>query len=162
MNADAFRQLYDYHFRENRKIWDLYISRLSDEQFTQPVDYSHGSVRDQIAHLTRVDDAWFIPLRGLDFDDMPDPDDLTDRESLRAYAETVEQNIRDYLATLQDEELFEKPYPPGEDEDLILWQVLFHVVNHATDHRAQIMRAVSDMGIETYPQDFVFYAYENG
>jgi len=24
------------------------------------------------------------------------------------------------------------------------------------------MRAVSDMGIETCPQDFVFYAYENG
>src|SRR5690606_41358039 len=104
---------------------------------TQPVADTRDSLPDLLWLLPLVDDAWSIPLRGLDFDDMPDPDDLTDRESLRAYAETVERNIRDYLATLQDEELFEKPYPPGEDEDLILWQVLFHVVNHATDHRAQ-------------------------
>jgi uncharacterized damage-inducible protein DinB len=37
MNADAFRHFYDYHFAENRKIWDMIMS-LSQEQFTQPVD----------------------------------------------------------------------------------------------------------------------------
>ncbi len=50
MNAHAFRHFYAYHFTENRKLWDNYITLLSPEQFTQPVDYSHGSVRDQIVH----------------------------------------------------------------------------------------------------------------
>jgi uncharacterized damage-inducible protein DinB len=57
MNADAFRHLYDYHFAENRKIWDAYITPLSQEQFTQAVSYSHGSVRNQIVHLMEVDEV---------------------------------------------------------------------------------------------------------
>ncbi len=40
MNADAFRQFYEYHFTENCKIWDTHIVALSQEQFTQPVEYS--------------------------------------------------------------------------------------------------------------------------
>ena len=56
MNANAFRHFYDYHFAENRKIWDRYVTQLSHEQFTQQADYSHGSVRDQIVHLMSVDE----------------------------------------------------------------------------------------------------------
>jgi hypothetical protein len=43
MNANAFRHFYDYHFAENRKLWEEYIVPLTEEQFTQPVSYSHGS-----------------------------------------------------------------------------------------------------------------------
>ena len=39
MNANAFRHFYDYHFAENRKIWDRYVTPLSYEKFTQHVDY---------------------------------------------------------------------------------------------------------------------------
>ena len=40
-------------------------------------------------------------------------------------------------------------------------KVLIHVVNHATDHRAQTLRQLADLGVKTYPQDYVFYAYEH-
>ncbi|MGE5141351.1 MAG: DinB family protein, partial [Rudaea sp.] len=65
MNAIAFRHFYDYHFAENRKIWDSYVTPLSYEQFTQHVDYSHGSIRDQIVHLMGADELWFSELRGV-------------------------------------------------------------------------------------------------
>jgi len=89
MNANAFRHFYDYNFAENRKIWEHYVTPLSQEQFTQNVGYSHG------------------------------------------------------------------------DEDLILWQVLLHVVNHGTDHRAQLLRLLNDLGVRTTSQDYIFYVYEN-
>ena len=66
MNAAAFRHFYDYHFTENRTIWDRYITQLSYEQFTQPVSYSLGSVRDQIVHLMSVEEIWFSELRGVE------------------------------------------------------------------------------------------------
>jgi hypothetical protein len=40
MNTNAFRHLYDYHFAENRKIWDKYISSLTQEQFTKEMNYA--------------------------------------------------------------------------------------------------------------------------
>lgn len=159
MNADAFRHFYDYHFAQNRKIWDSYVIQLSAEQFTQGVDYSRGSIRDQLFHLMSVDDAWFSGLRGIEIAEPLNPADFPDRESIRAHWDNVEHNMRDYLAKLRDDMLFEKPLD-GEDKDLILWQVLLHVVNHGTDHRAQLLRLLNDLGVQTTYQDYIFYVYE--
>jgi uncharacterized damage-inducible protein DinB len=161
MNADAFRHFYEYHFAENRKIWDTHIMALSQEQFTQPVAYSMGSVRNQIVHLMSVDDNWFSELRGVEMQEPYNPADPNDRTLIRAYWDAVEQNMRGYLAALRDDMLFQKPFADGEDKDLILWQVLLHVANHGTDHRAQILRLLNDLGAKTGPQDYIFYVYDN-
>ena len=107
MNADAFRHFYNYHFSENRKLWDRYVTSLSYEQFMQPVNYSHGSVRDQIVHLIHVDDAWFSDLQGVESSESLSPEDYNDRDSIRAHWDNVEQNMRDYLAKLRDDMLFD-------------------------------------------------------
>jgi uncharacterized damage-inducible protein DinB len=160
MNADAFRQFYEYHFTENHKIWDTCIMSLSQEQFTQPSSYSVGSVRNQLVHMMNCDDYWFSALRGiLDREDL-NPDDFNDRSTLRAHWDTVEQSMRGYLAKLKDEDLFVKPFPGTGDDKLILWQVLLQVGNHGTDHRAQLLRLLSDLGVETGPQDYIFYVFE--
>jgi len=161
MNADAFRHFYAYHFAENRKLWDRYITSLSDEQFTQNATYAHGSVRNQVVHLISADDTWFSALRGVEIPESLDPADFDDRDLLRARWDQVEQKQRAYLAQLGDEMLFEKPFAEGEDKDLILWQVLLHVANHGTDHRAQLLRLLNDLGVKTEAQDYIFYVYEN-
>ena len=161
MNANAFRHFYDYHFNENHKVWN-YVTSLSFEQFTQPVAYSHGSVRDQIVHLIEAEDMWFSELRDVSPSEPLPPADADDREVIRAYWDNIEQNIRAYLAELRDEMLFDKPIKePEEDKDLIVWQVLLHVANHATDHRAQLLRVLHDLGVETIYQDYIFYVYDH-
>lgn len=161
MNADAFRHFYAYHFAENRKLWDEYISQLSDEQFTQSQSYSHGSVRNQIVHMMSVDDTWFSPLRGEAVPEPLDPASFADRESIRQEWDAIEGRMREYLSGLEDDMLSDKPFPEGEDENLILWQVLLHVVNHGTDHRAQVLRLLNDLGVKTASQDYIFYVYDN-
>jgi len=160
MNADAFRHFYEYHFAENRKLWDRYVTHLSDEQFTQHMDYSRGSVRDQILHLISCDTSWFSGLRGVEIPDDLNPADCPDRESICAHWDKVEEMMRGYLAELRDEMLFDTPLE-GEDKDLILWQVLLHVVNHGTDHRAQLLRQLNELGVKTEYQDYIFHVYEN-
>lgn len=160
MNADAFRHFYAYHLAENRKIWDQGVMALTDEQFNQDVDYAHGSVRSQVIHLMSVDEAWFSDLRGVEIPESLEPARLADRPAIRAYWDRVEQFMRAYLDALRDEMLFDKPLE-GEDAHLILWQVLLHVVNHGTDHRAQLLRTLHDLGVQTEAQDYIFYVYEN-
>lgn len=161
MNADSFRYLYNYHFAENRKLWDMCLD-LSYKAFVQPDSYSQGSVRDQIVHLIEADHVWFSSLIGGDFPAPFPPGSSDDREAIRAYWDQVERKVRIYLADLQDDMLFKRPIEePEEDRVLILWQVLLHVANHGTDHRAQLLRQLHDLGIETKWQDFIFYAYEH-
>jgi uncharacterized damage-inducible protein DinB len=165
MNANAFRHFYGYHFTENRKIWDEYITPLSYEQFIQDASYSHGSVRNQVVHLMNVDDIWFSELQDIENPSLYKPADFDDRKIIRAHWDSVEQGMCTYLAKLRDDMLFEKPIPEeiagGEDKDLILWQVLLHVVNHGTDHRAQLLRLLNDLGVKTTSQDYIFYVYEH-
>jgi uncharacterized damage-inducible protein DinB len=162
MNADAFRHFYNYHFHENRKLWDSYITPLSFEQFTQHSDYSHGSVRDQVVHMISADDVWFSQLRGtVDTTSFP-PVDFDDRDLIRAHWDRIEQMMRETLENLRDEMLFTKPFPDHEEDHVLtMWQTLLHVVNHGTDHRAQLLRQLSDLGVKTAYQDYIFYTYEH-
>jgi uncharacterized damage-inducible protein DinB len=162
MNANAFRHFYEYHFTENRKIWDSYIASLPYEQFIQDVGYSHGSVREQIIHLMSVDEVWFSELQGVEPSESLPSANFDDREHIRSHWDDIEKRMRNYLAELQDDTIFEKPIKePEEDKDLIVWQVLLHVVNHGTDHRAQLLRLLNDLGIKTESQDYIFYVYDH-
>ena len=162
MNADVFRHLFGYHFAENRKIWDEYIAPLAHEKFAQEASYSHGSVRDQIVHLLDVDDVWFSVLQSLEPLEPIPPAVGDDRTVIRAHWDRVEQRMRYYLEALRDDMLFAKPIKePEEDRNLIVWQVLLHVVNHGTDHRAQLLRLLNDLGVKTTAQDYIFYVYDH-
>lgn len=163
MNADAFRHLYAYHFSSNRHIWDQSIMGLTEEQFLQENAYSLGSIRNHLIHIINVDEAWFSDIRRvpLQIAEWPKHKDMMDRQAIRAYGDAVEQDMRAYLDTLEDAMLFEKPIDSGEDKDLFLWQILLQVANHGTDHRAQILRLLHDLGVKTDAQDYIFYAYDH-
>jgi len=162
MNANAFRHFYGYHFAENRAMWDNCIMPLSWEQFTQDVRYSHGSIREQVIHLMSVDDVWFNELQGVAPSELLPPANFDDREVIRAHWDTIEQRMQAYLAGLRDDMLSSRLIKePEEDKDLMTWQVLLHVVNHGTDHRAQILRVLNDLGVRTTSQDYIFYVYEH-
>ena len=160
MNADAFRHFFEYHFKENHSLWECYITQLSHEQFIEDVDYSHGSIRDQIVHLMNVDRTWFTGLRGGKIPEPLNPASFSDREAIRHLWDKIEQEMCEYLDSLSDDMLLEQPLE-GEDKKLYTWQVLLHVVNHGTDHRAQMLRVLNDFGIKTTSQDYIFFVYEN-
>jgi uncharacterized damage-inducible protein DinB len=81
---------------------------------------------------------------------------------IRARWDNIEGMMRAYLAGLTDEMLEARPITdPEEDKELIVWQVLLHVANHGTDHRAQLLRLLHDLGVKTEGQDYIFYVYDN-
>jgi uncharacterized damage-inducible protein DinB len=109
-----------------------------------------------------MDDLWFSDLSCDEPSELLPPTGFDDRAIIRDLWDKVEQSMWDYLVDLQDEMLFDKPIKePKEDRDLMTWQVLLHVVNHGTDHRAQILRVLNDLGVKTSSQDYIFYVYEN-
>ena len=154
MKAEHFRKLYVYHFALNRKIWDQCISGLTQEQFKKKLDYSTGSIRNQAVHIMNVDNSWFFSLRGLESPGYTNPVHLSTKEKVRTRWDEVEAEMQDYLDGLTDEDVY-RPFEQG----LEVWQVLFHVLNHGTDHRAQMLAMLNQIGVETFPQDYVHYLF---
>ncbi|MBE2271224.1 MAG: hypothetical protein IAE80_23520, partial [Anaerolinea sp.] len=38
-----------------------------------------------------------------------------------------------------------------------MWKLMLHVVNHGTDHRAQVLAMLHSLGAPTFAQDMVFH-----
>lgn len=155
MNAAVFRRLFNYHFAANRRLWEHILAEASRDILYRPLSYSHGAIHSQLVHMMSVDERWFAGLAGEDTPESLDPADFHDLVALRAHWDRVERKMRAVLGRLTDERLRE-PYTPG----LVVWQVLFHVLNHGTDHRAQVLAMLDGLGVPTYPQDYIFYALD--
>jgi len=149
---DLIRTYLDYNDALHRRMWESILT-LSDEKFVTEINYSHGSVRNQMVHLAGVDGRW---LRGLK--ELPDargfrPDPASYPTGPSAYElwDSVAQEVKEYAAALDEAALVSTPqgmYGPR-------WQVLLHMVNHGTDHRAQVLCILHDFGAPTFDQDLI-------
>jgi len=159
MSVDLVRHFLNYYMNENRTLWDKYIVPLPDEQFIQPSEYSMGSIRNQVVHLINAERTWLSSLRGQDLPEWFDAEEFTDKQMIRDAWDIVEADMRDYVASLTDE-IIESTLK-RKSKELIIGRILLHLVNHSTDHRAQILRQLHDVGVETSAQDYIFYVYKN-
>lgn len=163
MNADYFRKLFDYNFWAHRRVWDCAM-QLNDEQFTRHSDYSIGSVHQQIAHTIGAEWLWLQRLKGVSPEAVPGAEAYPTREMMRAAWDQVEVDWRDYLNELTDADLnTTKTYISvtlKEQRQNELWLILAHVVNHSTDHRAQTLAQIYQVGGATIAQDLIFYSWE--
>ncbi len=159
MNVAMFGKHLDYMFYMDRKVWDL-ILKLSDEQFNAPNDYSLGSVHEQVVHIMSVQKVWYARIHGTQ-NTMQTAADYPTLESIRAHWDNVEQLWRTYVDHLTDDMLMSVVVAQtsrGEVFHERVWEIMMHVVNHSTDHRAQLLAAMHRVGGETMPQDWIYYS----
>ena len=165
MNIDYIRELYDAHYHINNKVWDC-VAALTDEQFKQELDYSQGAIYNQMFHLLAAEFFWFSTMKAgkqLPWQELPDREKYPTFEAVRALYGEVETMVRDYLATLTEEDL-EKPityvFQDGVQRETKYWQHIMQMYSHGVDHRAQILAMLHQLGAPTVGQDYIGYVWE--
>lgn len=162
MMLTAVRTLVDYHYAAYEQVWSS-VMELSREQFVQERDYSLGSVRNQLVHVMNVDDRWLSRLQQQQPTQVLEFADFKDQQSVRQEWGSIRQRVQEYVLGLSREQLertVELHFPGrGGRHDNTRWQILLHVVNHGTDHRAQILALLHDLGGETFEQDLILHLW---
>lgn len=153
MTPDDFRRLYDYHYALNHLLWARGVVPLTAEQFRRRLPYSLGSVRNQVVHMMNMEDRWFAALRGATVPGILNPVHFGTAAVVRARWDSVERDTHTYLSDLKDDDL-RRPIT----EHMAVWEVLWHVLNHGTDHRAQTLAMLAQLGVATFPQDYALFA----
>lgn len=160
MDKDYLIRLFDYNFWAHRRVWDC-VMQLTDEQFKHERDYSIGSIYIHCLHTMAVEHWWFHFMKTGELDFF-EPEDYPHRIAIRARWDTVEADIRAYLEALTPAELEREVRPPfWEDgrQPIKVWEAIFQVLNHSTDHRAQILAELHTLGAPTVGQDFLDYLF---
>jgi uncharacterized damage-inducible protein DinB len=152
--------LYDYNYWANRRILRA-AANLTEEQFLASTPLSWGSVRDVLAHTLSAEWAWRVRCQeGLAPTSLLDPAELPTLAALQSRWHDEEHAMRAYVSGLTDAEINSiKPYrsTKGQPFAQVLWQILVHVVNHGTQHRAEVAHVLTGYGYSPGDIDFIVY-----
>ncbi len=148
MNLEELRTLIDYHYWARDRVLDA-ASALTPDQLTRDMGNSFRSVRDTLAHLYGAEWAWCSRWNGVSPTAFPDHP-LPDVAALRARWTELEANVRAVVDRMGGEGLdrtIEYKMLNGDTRSSVFWQMVQHVVNHASYHRGQVTTMLRQMGV---------------
>jgi len=160
VTADEIRTLFDYNYWANGKILTA-AAGMGAEELSAPASLSHGSLLATLVHTLAVE--WMWRTRCEKGDSPPryiPPERFLGVESVRVAWAEEEKATRAFLGALTDGRLNEPvryASRRGEGREAVLWQVLVHVVNHGTHHRAEAGLRLAELGRPPGDLDFLLY-----
>ena len=161
MTPEAIRRLYGYTYWAFEGVWNC-LNQLNDEQFTRSLDYSMGSLRNQMVHVMSGTRRWIDRIRGEPISAHLSFEQYDTQAKVREKWDTSKEEVLSYVLSLSGADLDElvKWEIVGRrlKQSNRRWELLLHVANHATDHRAQILAMMHyEYRVKTVEQDMLFY-----
>jgi len=161
MTAQEARTHIRYSGWASRKLVEA-AANLTPEQRTRPMSVSHESLQKTLAHIYFADSIWYTrtvdPSRPV-----PNPDEIPSIETLTEWWSSLQMNWEKWADSISDADLqrtAQYKQRDGTPYETPLWQILMHVVNHATLHRGQVMALFRQLGAKPPATDLIFYYRE--
>ena len=162
MDVSYFSMLYEYDYWANERILRA-AENASAAQFLAATE-SRWSLRRTLVHTLSAEWLWLSRWRGVSPTTGLNERDFPTVESIRARWRAVEQDLRAFLAALNDEELkrvVQYTNTRGQSPAFPLWQLMAHVVNHGTQHRAEAAALLTDWGYSPGDMDLTLFLQES-
>jgi len=139
MNSDYLRLLIDFHYWARDRALGA-VELLTPEQYARPMGSSFSSIRDTLNHIYLAEWIWYSRWNGVSPTSFPS-DEIPDLATLRSKWSELEGKVRAYLDAAGEsgmDRVIEYRLMSGTPGASPLWQMVAHVVNHATYHRGQV------------------------
>ena len=161
MKTNELKTIFDYNFWAFERVWES-IRQLSDEQFVEEIDYSTGSIRNIVAHIMSANHNWMSRSQDAEIKTRLVYEDFISLSQTKSKWDELRTEFANYVDSLTEEQLegsVNWELPARELKFCNLrWEILLHVANHATDHRAQILAILHyHFHVKTVEQDMIFY-----
>jgi len=135
---------------------------LTPEQRTRPMGVSHESLQKTLAHIYFADSIWYT--RTVDpAVPVPDPAQLPPMETLDIQWGNLQSNWEKWAESLTDaglQRVAQYKQRDGSPFQTPVWQIVLHLVNHATLHRGQVVAMLRQLGVKPPATDLIFYYRE--
>ena len=162
MQVTDLERLYDYSKWANERLFNA-IGALTDKQFAQDIAGSYGSVRNTLVHAVSAEWGWLERSGGRKRGPKLNPDNYPTVASLKAVAEQVHGHVREFLATLKDQDLdriVEYTMDPATKRSMPIGEMLHHAAIHSVHHRGQAGLLLRMIGVKPLDMDILLYYAE--
>jgi len=142
------RTLLDFHYWARDRMFDA-LEALTSEQFTRNLGNSFPSVRDTVVHIYAAEWVWYERWQGHSPTALLPADQFPDVATVRRDWLEHEQKVRAFVDGIGDAGVDRvMPYTlfSGVSSTSPFWQMLQHVVNHASYHRGQVTTMLRQLG----------------
>ncbi|MDF1555539.1 MAG: DinB family protein [Deferrisomatales bacterium] len=160
MTVEEIRTLYEYNCWANDQVLAA-ASQVDDAAFAAADAVSHGSLRGILVHTLAVEWLWRQRChKGTSPPQYIPGESFHQVESVRVAWLEEARAMRRYLDHLTDAGLNDTvcyATRRGENCDRVLWQLLVHLVNHGTQHRAEAGTCLARLGHGPGDLDFVLW-----
>jgi uncharacterized damage-inducible protein DinB len=154
--------LVEYHYWANQRILRT-AANLSEAQFTARVFPHHNSLRGTLVHTLSAEWIWLERWHGVSPRTTLREEDWATLDSIRERWRQEEARLRGLLARSSDEDLLRiVSYTnlSGKAFARPLWQLMAHVVNHGTQHRAEAAAMLTELGHSPGDMDLSLFLSE--
>lgn len=147
---DYFKQLYDYHYWATGIVLQV-TEQLTPEQLSQSrQEFGWGSVQGILTHTYNAEWIWLRRWQGDSPAAFPEMDAPFQVAELRRRWSIQEGELRAFLGSQTQESLQRQVFyttTRGQAHHQPLTGLLAHVVNHASEHRAELAAIFTQLGI---------------
>ena len=160
MNVQDLQTMLDYHYWARDRLLAA-LEPLTPEQYTRDLGSSFKSIRETVTHVYAAEWAWHERWQGRSPDALLPPDLFPDLAALRTAWAEHETKMRAFVANLGEggtDRIIEYKLLSGHAGASPVWQMLQHVVNHASYHRGQVTTMLRQIGAApAKPMDMIAY-----
>jgi len=104
MKPNEIRTMYGHSYWAFDKVWDC-VLKLNDAQFTEELDYSRGSIRNQIIHMMSATQRWILRMNGGRMVPHLAFEDFTTRSATKVKWDELRAEALGYVNTLSEADL---------------------------------------------------------
>ena len=143
---DTLTTIFSHNLWANIKLIDI-CANLSIEQLTAPVLGTYGSIYDTFRHIARAEQSYFSRIStGLQYQ-APEGTHQMNFVDIRESLSKTGEGLIEWVQKIQagDKVLIDWDGTPRDVPKVIL---LNQAINHATEHRAQIMVIMTQLGVQ--------------
>lgn len=152
---DTIETIFKHNLWANLRLLEE-CSKLSDEQLDTGIVGVFGSIRDTLLHIVRAEQGYFSRIStGKRFHTPENDSPMTISEMISAVKITGEGLI-EWASKVKEFDTVRIDWD-GTPRDVPKTIILNQVINHATEHRSQIMSIMTQIGIE--PPDVSSWSY---
>jgi len=160
MTVDDLRTLLDYHYWARDRMLAA-LEGLTAEQYTRSIESSFRSIQDTVVHIYADEWAWYSRWLGRSPTSLLQSQLFPDVPAIRTAWTELEAQVRAFVHSVGEggpSRVIDYKLLSGQAGSSPFWQMLQHVVNHASYHRGQVTTMLRQVGAAVpQPTDMIAF-----